>query len=250
MLNKKHASIILTCLGAAGVVVTAIVTAKATVKAVDILEDAENNHELTKKEKVKVVAPSYIPAVVLGASTVACIFGANVLNTKYQASLMSAYALVNSSYEDYKRKLKELYGEDAHKKIMDELAVEKADDVCIYADGFIDSSNLTIDGDKAEKRLFYDAFSKRYFEASVEQVMAAEYHLNRNYMLRGSVCVNEWYEFLGLSYIEGGEVLGWDVCSEVFWIDFDHDKMVMDDGLECCCIHMPFEPNEDWLQYQ
>lgn len=94
MLNKKNASIILSCLGAVGVVATAIVTAKATIKAVDILEDAEKDHELTKKEKIKAVAPTYIPAVVLGASTVACIFGANVLSTKYQASLMSAYALV------------------------------------------------------------------------------------------------------------------------------------------------------------
>lgn len=250
MLNKKNASIILSCLGAVGVVATAIVTAKATIKAFDILEDAEKNHELTKKEKIKAVAPTYIPAVVLGASTVACIFGANVLSTKYQASLMSAYALVNSSYEDYKRKLKELYGEDAHEKIMDELAVEKANDVCVSAESILNYCDISVDGENAEKRLFYDELSKRYFEASIEQVLAAEYHLNRNFMLRGYVTINEFYEFLGISHIDGGDMLGWDVCEEIFWIDFDHRKITLDDGMECCYISTVFSPSEDWLKYQ
>ena len=249
-MKKKHVSLILTCLGATGVVVTAIVTAKTTVKAMHILEEAEENCKLSKMEKFKIVAPTYIPATILGVSTVACIFGANVLNQRYQASLMSAYALVNSSYNDYKRKLKELYGEDAHNKIVDELAIEKADKIYIRANSFIGGSYLTIDGENAEKKLFYDEFSKRYFEASVEQVLSAEYHLNRNYMLRGSACVNEFYEFLGIASIDGGDALGWDICSEIFWVDFDHHNFTTDDGLECCYISMPFEPDEEWLKYQ
>lgn len=248
-MTKKNVSLFLTCVGAVGVVATAVVTARATVKAVHILEEAEEDHELSKKEKFMAVAPSYIPAVVLGASTLACIFGANVLNQKYQASLMSAYALVNSSYNDYKRKLKELYGEDAHTKIVDELAIEKADKIYIRADSFIGGSYLAIDGENAEKKLFYDEFSKRYFEASVEQVLSAEYHLNRNYILRGSACVNEFYEFLGIASIDGGDALGWDICSEIFWVDFDHHNFTTDDGLECCYISMPFEPDEEWLEY-
>lgn len=248
-MTKKNVSLFLTCVGAVGVVATAVVTARATVKAVHILEEAEEDHELSKKEKFMAVAPSYIPAVVLGASTLACIFGANVLNKKYQASLMSAYALVNSSYNDYRRKLKELYGKEAHTKIVDELAIEKADEIYIHADSCIESSSLTIDGENAERRLFYDGYSERYFEASVEQVLNAEYHLNRNYILRGSACVNEFYEFLGIAPMSGGKELGWDICSEIFWVDFDHHKFMTKDGLECCYISMPFEPGEDWLKY-
>lgn len=248
-MKKKHVSLILTCLGSAGVIATAIITGRATIKAMHILEEAEESHELTKMEKFKIIAPTYTPATILGVSTVACIFGANILNQKYQASLMSAYALVNSSYNDYKRKLKELYGEDAHNKIVDELAIEKADEIYICADSCIESSSLTIDGENAERRLFYDGYSKRYFEASVEQVLNAEYHLNRNYILRGSACINEFYEFLGIAPMSGGEELGWDICSEIFWIDFNHHKFTTKDGLECCYISMPFEPGEDWLKY-
>ena len=248
-MKKKHISLILTCLGSAGVIATAIVTGRATIKAMHILEEAEGNCKLSKTEKFKIVAPTYIPATILGVSTVAFIFGANIFNQKYQASLMSAYALVNSSYNDYKRKLKELYGEDAHDKIVEELAIEKADGIYIRADSYIKSSSLTIDGKNAERRLFYDEYSKRYFEASVEQVLNAEYHLNRNYILRGSACINEFYNFLGIAPMSGGDALGWDICSEIFWIDFDHHNFTTDDGLECCYISMLFEPDEDWLKY-
>ena len=248
-MKKKHISLILTCLGSAGVIATAIVTGRATIKAMHILEEAEGNCKLSKTEKFKIVAPTYIPATILGVSTVACIFGANIFYQKYQASLMSAYALVKSSYNDYKSKLKELFGEVAHDKIVEELAIEKADGIYIRADSYIKSSSLTIDGKNAERRLFYDEYSKRYFEASVEQVLNAEYHLNRNYILRGSACINEFYNFLGIAPMSGGDALGWDICSEIFWIDFDHHNFTTDDGLECCYISMLFEPDEDWLKY-
>lgn len=133
---------------------------------------------------------------------------------------------------------------------MDELAVEKANDVCVSAESILNYCDISVDGENAEKRLFYDELSKRYFEASIEQVLAAEYHLNRNFMLRGYVTINEFYEFLGISHIDGGDMLGWDVCEEIFWIDFDHRKITLDDGMECCYISTVFSPSEDWLEYQ
>ena len=92
---KKNASTILTCIGSAGVIATSVMAVKATPKALALLENAETEkgEGLTKIEKIKVVGPAYIPAVLIGASTIACIFGANILNQRQQAALMSAYAL-------------------------------------------------------------------------------------------------------------------------------------------------------------
>ena len=111
---RRNSPTILTFLGAAGVVATSIAAAKATPKAMALLEKTkeEKGEELTKLEMVKVAGPAYIPAVAIGASTIACIFGANALNKKTQASIMSAYALLNTSYKQYKSKVKELYGEN------------------------------------------------------------------------------------------------------------------------------------------
>ena len=51
---KRNTPTILTCVGAAGVVTTSVFIAKATIKAVDILEEAkkEKGEELTRSEKI------------------------------------------------------------------------------------------------------------------------------------------------------------------------------------------------------
>ena len=44
-----------------------------------------------------------------------------------------------------------------------------------------------------------------------EQVLMAEYHLNRNYILRGEAVINELYEFLGLEPTDWGAEAGWHI---------------------------------------
>lgn len=74
--------------------------------------------------------------------------------------------------------------------------------------------------------------------------------MNRNYTLRGYSVLNELYEFLGLETTDNGSVLGWMPTDEgEYWIDFNHRKVVMDDGLECYIIEMPFEPKPDFNEW-
>lgn len=149
---KKASPTILTCIGAAGVVATAVLAVKATPKADSLIKaDSRRNHDgdpyaATKLEAVKSCWKCYIPAAATGVATIICIFGANTLNKKQQASLASAYALVNRSYSDYKHKLKELYGEDAHKKIMESIAAEKSSMPPITAMGPVQLSKWSHSG--------------------------------------------------------------------------------------------------------
>lgn len=245
---QVNSSTVLTCLGAIGVVTTAVLTTKATIKAVEIIAEAEweKGEDLTKAEIINNTALCYIPPVIMGAATLACIFGANVLNKKQQAALASAYALIDTSFKDYKNKLKELYGEETHNNIIDALAVEKAQQIDIYSQGIFSNCNLAIEDGTSEPRLFYDEYSNRYFESTIERVMNAEYHLNRNYVLGGMITLNDFYEFLGLEKTDYGEVVGWCSCGEIYWIDFNHRKAVLDDGLECYILEMPFGPTADY----
>ena len=156
---KKASPTILTCIGAAGVVATAVLAVKATPKADSLIKaDSRRNHDgdpyaATKLEAVKSCWKCYIPATATGVATIICIFGANTLNKKQQASLASAYALVNRSYSDYKHKLKELYGEDAHKKIMESIAAEKSSMPPITATGGFSNSSLEFEDANEEQRL-------------------------------------------------------------------------------------------------
>lgn len=243
---KKNSATILTVAAAAGVITTSILSAKAAIKASRVLahKEEEKGEKLTLEETISAVWTIYIPPIVAGGSTIACVFGANILNQRQQASLASAYALVDSSYKEYKAKLKELYGEEAHNNIVDAIAAEECDEVHISAGGLTSAYTQEIESD-AEPRLFYDEYSGRYFETTIEKVLLAEYHLNRNYILRGFARLNEFYEFLGLEPTDYGETVGWDICGEIYWIDFNHRKAFIgddNDGFECYIIEMPYYP--------
>lgn len=243
MFLKRNSATILTCVGAAGVIATTVTAVKATPKALVLLEQAkeEKGEELTKLEAVKIAGPVYIPSVVLGVSTLACIFGANILSQRGQASLMSAYALVDSSYKDYRKKVDELYGEEAGTQVRAEIAKDKYEEQPIKqpADG---------------KRLYFDYYSGRYFEATPATVKTAEYELNRTLMLDDCAYLNEWYTFLGIESLKHGLDFGWSTCanSDMYWqtwVDFHHEKVVMEDGLECIIISFMQEPYPDFEDY-
>lgn len=238
---KRNSSTILTCVGAAGVVTTSVMAVKATPKAMMLLDKAkeEKGSELTKWETVNIAGPVYIPSVIVGLSTITCIFGANLLNKRHQASLMSAYALLDSSYKDYRSKVQELYGDDANLNVITEIAKDE------YAENDISVSDGT--------QLFYDAFSARYFESTMEEVLFQEYEVNRVMAIGEGVYLNYFYDNLGLDHEIGYDDLGWS-CGSMYdihwhpWIEFEHTKTTMDDGLECTIITMPLEPYP-YLEY-
>lgn len=243
MFLKRNSATILTCVGAAGVVATTVTAVKATPKAVALLDDAkkEKGEDLTKLEVIKIAGSAYIPTAVIGISTLACIFGANVLSRRGQASLMSAYALVDSGYKDYRKKVDELFGEEASDQIKAGIAKDK----------YEETPNIVLE---EGKRLYYDYYSEQYFEATPYQVQKAEYEVNRTLMMDDAVYLNEWYQNLGLEKLEHGDDFGWNTCANMdaywqTWIDFHHQKVIMDDGLECIIISFVQDPMPDFLEW-
>ena len=189
----------------------------------------------SKWETIQVATPSYIPAILTGTATITCIFGANLLNKHQQASLMSAYALINQSFKDYKAKVADLYGEDTDREIRAELAKDEYEE---YEDG---------------KLLYYDEYSKRYFRATKVELLKAEYEINKILNSDECACLNEFYQLLGLEKVDYGEYVGWS-CGQMFdmywssWVDFWHEEVEMEDGMECTILRFtdPFVDFEDY----
>lgn len=230
---KNHSPTILSIIGAVGVIGTAVLAVTATPKAIKRLEQAKNEkgENLTKFETVIIAGPVYIPTTLIGISTIVCVLGANVLNKRQQASLISAYALLEESYKEYRNTAKKVYGDDADEKII----AEMTNDAYISCDGwYLYDPEHDKDSDRV---LFYDFYSQRFFNAPMGQVINAEYHINRNLQLRGEVTVNEFYDFLGLGQIPGGDNIGWmlDDLMEggLMWLDFDNRFTTMEGGMEC-----------------
>ena len=239
---KRNGSTILTYVGAAGVVATTVTAVKATPKALMAMEvaEVEKGEKLTKMEVVKVAGPVYIPSALIGAGTIACIFGANILNKRQQAALISAYAMLDSSYKEYKAKVNELYGEDADGRVQTEIAKDKYEE-----NGIVPSEG---------KQLFYDMFSKRYFESTLQAVKDAEVAINKQIVVNIGAYLNEYYEFLGLDPIESGYEYGWSqgILESMYWanwVEFNYSPVTLADDVECITITMMQEPVIDFAYY-
>jgi len=258
----KNSGIILAIASSIGVAVTAFSAAKSAKKSILLEKEATETkgEELTTTEKIKIIAPAYILTGLCGASTIFCIVASAVISKKQYNSLAAAYTLLSSTYMKYKEEVTNRYGEKEHQDIVSSIAnkpihISERTNVFLSSCNSFFVSNTEWDDDE-EIRLFYDTFSDRYFESTVSKVLLAEFHLNRNYVLRGlGANVNEFYEFLGLEPIDGGNDIGWCSVDEIRFIDFNHFKMPLEDKpvegsnnyLECYAIEFYFEPSTDYL---
>ena len=239
---KKNAPLILTVTSVAGLVGTVVLAVKATPKATAILKEKQEEKEepLTTLEKVKYAAPVYIPTVLTGLGTAACIIGTGVLNEKQIKSLAAGYTLLADRFTKYQHKVKEIYGEEAHREILRQIDLAPCDPPYLYACGCFSNAGFELPEDRS-KRLFYDTIAQVYFESTYEEVLQALYHLNRNYILRHCAGVCEYHEFLGLKDCPDSE-LGWTMEDGLEFVDFDIIHAVTDDGLEYYMISPAFEP--------
>lgn len=254
---RKHSSTILTVLGSIGVVTTSVLAVRATPKALKLIEDERYDRrkytkifaddkpyetvilpDLTPLEIVKVAWKPYIPAVISGISTIACIFGANCLSKKSQASLMSAYALLNNSYQEYREKTKELYPEEST-SVEHQIIKAKFD------------PDIELDEDK---ELFFDYQSMRYFQSTFEEVKNAEYLLNQQLTTVGYACLNDFYDILHLDRVPYGYQLGWSTMSSdkiyaysEILLEFNYEKVEMEGGLECNIMTITYPPSIEYI---
>ena len=119
---RKHGGTVLAVGASVGVVATAIETGRATTKAKHLLEVDEalrtyNEDEQgiveeppTKKQIVLICWKAYVPAVILGGGTIACILSSNALNKKQIASLTAGYMALGKAYQEYRQKVIENFG--------------------------------------------------------------------------------------------------------------------------------------------
>lgn len=250
----KYGPTVLAVLASAGVVATAVFASKDAIKASNRIftkkaqKTIDNNEQvqLTKKETFVAAAPAYIPTIVTGAATIACIVGSTVLSKKSQASLMSAYALANVSYNQYRKAAKEVYGEDADIRIKERIAADKFNkDHMIYdEDAFSIRPNITGPEaiDNEDQVLFYEPYTERYFWSTVRRVTEAKLYLNKKLTIDGNCSVGQFLEYLGLRvdddslYLTGwnaywfAEMTGHEAWLNIREVYTDVDDKVDEDG--------------------
>ena len=236
---------ILTALGTVGFLASGYFTIKATTKInhemdkkeFEKLEETHTLTDLTIKEKAKIIIPNYILPVSLAIGSLGCFWGATVLSKNKQKSVIAANTLLQNGFMEYRNKLIELHGEEVDRQILEELS--RGRNCAAYH---------VIDIKYPDKKVkWYEPISKQYFEAYEREVMDAEYHLNRNFTLRGGEAdINEFLQFLGIDGVN--EDIGWSIKDGICWIDFEHWEKE-ENGETIYEIVYYFEPNEEYADW-
>lgn len=246
---KQNSPTIMTILSIGGLAATVYFTVKGTKDSESKKLERQKEHlinkdEADKKEEVLDTAKAYAPAAVSAIVTCALIIGSNVISKKQQATLVGAYSLLSYNYKRYRDTVTERYGKEVDHDILRHIEVEKAKNVNLNAPSLTQSCSLDIDNEHETPRLFWDSFSERYFESTMSRVIQAQYHLNRNFTLGQFVTLNDFYEFLGISKVDGGDDIGWYWNDCYQWIDFFNEPAKVDD-MDAVIVGAEFPPQPE-----
>lgn len=258
VLTRKSPEI-LTGIGIAGVITTTVLAVKVTPKALQLIDEAErkkavawNNEnpdydngadriKLTKTETVKAAWKPYIPVVVTGVCSVACIIGANSVHLKRNAALATAYQLSTTAFNEYKEKVVETIGEKKEKIVRQNIAKDKVEKNPVSKTEVFVTGNGT--------SLFYDPLSGRYFESDMNKVEKAVNNLNWS-MNNGNepyISLTQLYDELGLSHTGVSDEIGWKV--EDGNIELAVSAQVSDDGRPCLVMDFLRAPEYGYDRY-
>lgn len=228
MAAKRHSPEILTGIGIAGMITTAVMAVRATPKALQMIDDAkeEKDETLTPVETVKVAWKCYIPAVVVGGVSIACLVGASSVNARRNAALATAYALSESTLKEYQEKVVEKLGKKKEQEVRDDIAKDHVDRNPV-------SKSEVIITEKGNT-LCFDKLSGRYFRSDIDKLKAAVNELNRQMRYDMYISVNEFYDEIGLSHTDFGDMLGWNIDRD--YIDLQFSSQLAEDGTPCLVV--------------
>lgn len=239
---NQHAPEILTGIGIAGMVTTTVLAVKATPKAAQILEERKEDLQVEKlpvKEVVKSTWKLYIPAVVTGAASIACVVGSNVISGKRTALFATAYKVAEATHKQYREKVIETIGEKKEKQIQDSIAQDNVNKNPV-TDG-----SVIITG-KGET-LCYDTYSGRYFKSDMNAIERAINELN--YQMTHNepyISLNEFYSMIGLQDTQLGDDLGWNIKNGL--IEIRISSVISSDGKPALAINYDVMPETNYYK--
>lgn len=243
-LLKKNSPLIMTVIASGGVIVTTVLAVKATPKAIKLLEEAEyeKGEPLTVIEKIKYGWEPYVYCGLSCIATIGCIVSVQYLNHKQQISLVSAYSILENSFTQYRDNIKQLCGNDVDLLAREEIVRAKYDPDELMAP------------ETDEDLLFFDYQGARFFWSSLYNVIRAEHQALETLNTRGYMCLNEYYDYLGIPRIDFGYQLGWsdiESCDpyNVKELEFNYEKVMMgaNKDVECWIITTSLPATFDYI---
>ncbi|MCD8372112.1 MAG: DUF6353 family protein [Clostridia bacterium] len=234
----KYSPEILVSVGVVGVIASTVMACVATVKSKDILEtgkkeiekihkrkdDVEYTQHDMKKDLTRVyfgtgfkIVRSYLPSVIFCGLSLTSILSSNNILKKRTAALTAAYATLDSSFKDYRRRVIEKYGADEDRNLKLGIEEETVTEKCVDP-----KTGKEVDVVKKVKKSNYDGRSgyARYFDKTsgfwcgnydynLMFLNAQQQYANDKLQADGYLFLNDVYDNLGLPKTKAGQIVGW-----------------------------------------
>lgn len=235
---KERSPEILVGIGIVGMIGAAIMAVKATPKALEQIKETEREtkESLTPKDTFKVTWRNYVPSVVTGTLSAACIIGANSIHLRRKAALSAACALSETALANFKSHAIERIGEKKVKEIADDVAKEQIDKNPVSDKEIIFTSK--------GNTLCYDPWCGRYFRGDIDYIRKAEYYLNQEMQSMGYTSLNNFYYLIGLDETRVGETLGWNIANGR--VELDLSSQLAKNDEPCVVLGFYRDPHYDF----
>lgn len=207
--TKENSPQILTAIGVTGALAGAVLTGKATVRAVKIVEIEnaqrvqDRKPDLTKGETFKLLWKLYVPAAGVLTLTCVSVVCANRIGMKRTAAAAAALALTERGWDEYKAQVREQIGKREANKVEHGVAQKKTERA------IAENGPLVI---PTEGKVWcMDGYSGRPLMTTINAVEKAVNQVNRQIQSRfeGHATVSDFYDLIGLDSTSLSEEMGW-----------------------------------------
>lgn len=238
---KKHSPEILVVAGVVGTVASAVMACRATTKISGIIDNAKEeiekvhtvmedesyadkySEEDSKKDLTIIyaqtglkIAKLYAPSVILGILSLGSIVASNNILRKRNVALAAAYATIDNSFKDYRKRVVERFGEEVDKQLKYNIKAKQIEETVVDENGKEKKVKTTVDvvnpDEISDYAKFFDEASP-YWEKDPEYNLTflkiQEKYANDLLKAQGYLFLNDVYKSLGLEPTKAGQVVGW-----------------------------------------
>lgn len=254
---KKHSPEILITAGVIGTVASGVMACRATTKLSGILESAKNDIDVihhsvehadelpeeytvedSKKDLTIVYVQTgvkilklYLPSIALGALSLTAIVTSNNILRKRNMALAAAYATVDKSFKDYRKRVVERFGEELDRELKYNIKAKEIEETVVDEKGKEKTVKKTVEvvdpNEYSEFARFFDdgclGWTKNP-ETNLFYVKCQQNYANEKLKSQGYLFLNDVYDMFGIPRTKAGQIVGWIYDKNN--VDGDNDNFV------------------------
>lgn len=245
---QKKSPELLVAAGIAGVVVSAVMACKATIKASEVAEETKETideiHEIEEQGVTRAgnaysaddakkdltttylqtgvkYAKLYAPSVILGAASITCIVASHRVLKKRNIALAAAYTTLDKSFKEYRGRVMERFGEQVEKEIRYNIKAKEIKKTVVDETGKKEKVKEVVDTPAVDgwDPSQYSPYARRFDEThpnwtkipdmNLFYLKARQAQANDMLKTRGHLFLNEVYDLMGFPRTKAGAVVGW-----------------------------------------